>query len=126
MVPGNSHLSSSTCFTFAEINHDRTTKLSKRDLVYPKRNPPHQAKAYGELLLRDTISSTGTAMFLWFSSPASHPDQTRQTLPLPSPEMHVLLQNLSPSPYSGRRTQDLLLPVKKKLGQLVDFFISGP
>ncbi|CAL9225048.1 unnamed protein product [Arabidopsis halleri] len=66
------------------------------------------------------------AMFLWFSSPTSHPDQNHQMLPLPSPEMHVSLQNLSPSPYSGRRTQDLQLPVKSKLGQLVDFFMSGP
>ncbi|CAL9238265.1 unnamed protein product [Arabidopsis halleri] len=59
------------------------------------------------------------AMLLWFSSTASHLDQNHQTLTLPTPEMHVSPHNLSPSPYSGRRPQDLHLPAKRKLGQLV-------
>ncbi|KAG7559319.1 hypothetical protein ISN45_Aa05g009150 [Arabidopsis thaliana x Arabidopsis arenosa] len=96
------------------------------EILFTRKETSHQAKAYDEVLLNDMISPTGTAMFLWFASTASNPDQNHQMLPIPSPEMHVSPQNFSSSPYSGRRTQDLQLPVKRKLGQLVDFFMSGP
>ena len=77
---------------------------------------------YGKLLFRDTTSLTGMAISLWFSftsrprSTNVNPTITRVACPP---------QNFSSSPYSCRRPLVSHL-LKRKLGQLVDFFMSGP
>ena len=92
------------------------------ETLFTRSETSHHAKAYGKLLFRDTTSLTGMAISLWFSStsrPRStnvNPTITRVACPP---------QNFSSSPYSCRRPLVSHL-LKRKLGQLVDFFMSGP